>query len=242
MPILIVQQQFDNPPGRLGEVFMQMLPEPPEVLRVWQSAEMPKSITKYDGLVLLGGTPNVDQLAQLPWMQREFEYVQEAHARSIPTVGICLGSQVIADALGGTVGRLSDSQTEDVEVEFGWHEVERTSAGHQDSLAKTLPPTFWQFHSHACHVIDLPSGCEVLASSEICPVQMFKASPVMYGIQFHFEMDRDYILKSANDAADPLGTINMPLGEFRQSCDEHYEAYDALSTTFCRSLACHLFL
>lgn len=107
--------------------------------------------------------------------------------KSIPTLGICFGHQVLADVLGGEV--VADPNM----AESGIAEIILTSAGKKDSILKSLPVSFYGIVSHKSSVIKLPEGADLLAYSDRCPVQGFRYQSNIYGFQLHPELDiKDY--------------------------------------------------
>ncbi len=147
--------------------------------RGWESVDFPDPAA-YDVLVVLGGPMGVADTGRLAWLGTELEYVGRAIASGTPTLGICLGAQMIAAALGAQVRR-------NTHPEIGWHTVEPTS-GVRDSV---LTPFFtaglrvMQWHYDA---FDLPSGAVHLARSEACEHQAFSWDDHVLALQFHPEM------------------------------------------------------
>lgn len=139
----------------------------------------------YEGLVVLGGPMNVDQVDRHPHLATEVELIQEALDRDIPILGICLGAQLLARALGASVGPAEDK-------EIGWYDVDVTDAGRDDPLLSAFGPTERIFQWHG-DTFDIPTGAEHLASSRICPNQAFRYGDKVYALQFHLEVDAPLI-------------------------------------------------
>jgi GMP synthase-like glutamine amidotransferase len=115
----------------------------------------------------------------LPFLHREMEFIRQAIARRQPILGICLGAQLIACALGATVRRNSAK-------EIGWYGLDFTEAAGSDRLFDGLSMET-VFHWHG-ETFDLPPGAELLASSGLCRNQAFRAGERVYGLQFHLEV------------------------------------------------------
>lgn len=139
----------------------------------------------YGGLVILGGPMSVDEVDRHPHLVTETELVLDAIARQIPVLGICLGAQLIAKALGAEV-RAGATK------EIGWHDVVITDEGRNDPLLGHLGRATRLFQWHG-DVFDLPDGAAHLASSERCAYQAFRYGTNVYGFQFHLEVDEPLI-------------------------------------------------
>ncbi|MFQ5352101.1 MAG: gamma-glutamyl-gamma-aminobutyrate hydrolase family protein [Candidatus Binatia bacterium] len=135
----------------------------------------------YNGLVVLGGPMNVDQVDLYPHLATEIELIEKALEMDIPVLGICLGAQLIARALGAEV-------RPNEEKEIGWYEVSPTPAGRSDALIGCFGETERIFQWHG-DTFDIPSQAVALASSPTCANQAFRFGDRVYGLQFHLEVD-----------------------------------------------------
>ena len=139
----------------------------------------------YQGLVVLGGPMSATDEASHPHLTAEIRAIQQALERGIPVLGICLGAQLIARALGAEVAPNSVK-------EIGWYDVSTTDAGRRDPLFshfRSSEPIFqWHGDSFA-----IPSGAEHLARSPSCTNQAFRYGDRVYGLQFHLEVDEALI-------------------------------------------------
>jgi GMP synthase (glutamine-hydrolysing) len=142
-------------------------------------------VSRYNGLVVLGGPMNVDDCKRYHHLSVEVELIQEAIDQGLPVLGICLGAQLIAKALGAPI-RANGGK------EIGWADVSLTPAAKDD-------PLFWDFgegekifqwHSDT---FELPAGAVQLATSQACPHQAFRYGTNVYGLQFHLEVDEPLI-------------------------------------------------
>ena len=131
----------------------------------------------YAALIFLGGPMSVND--DLPYLRREMEIIREAIGRLQPVLGICLGAQLIAKALGAKVYA-------NAQKEIGWFDLHFTPAAAADPLFSGLK-TETVFHWHG-ETFDLPSGADLLASSELCRNQAFRVNSHVYGLQFHLEV------------------------------------------------------
>ncbi|HEX6637887.1 MAG TPA: gamma-glutamyl-gamma-aminobutyrate hydrolase family protein [Steroidobacteraceae bacterium] len=143
-------------------------------------------VSRYHALVVLGGPMNVDQQDRHPHLATEIAVIQEALARGIPILGICLGAQLLAAALGANV------QPNTVR-EIGWYRLHATAAAGGDPLCRHLGEHHvFQWHAYT---FDLPPGAVHLASTPTCPNQAFRHGDRAWGLQFHLEADLPLIQK-----------------------------------------------
>lgn len=142
-------------------------------------------VSRYNGLVVLGGPMNVDDIETHPHLAVEVELIRQAAEQGLPILGICLGAQLIAKALGASVSANGGK-------EIGWHDVSPTPAAKDDLLFKDFATVekIFQWHSDA---FALPEGAVSLATSQTCRYQAFRYGTNVYGFQFHLEVDESLI-------------------------------------------------
>ena len=132
------------------------------------------------GLVVLGGPMGAYERDRYPHLRDEMRLIERALSAGRPALGVCLGSQLLAAALGAGV-------REGGYKEIGWYPVELTAAAADDPLWSGVPSPFTAFHWHG-DVFELPAGAVPLASSERTPLQAFRYGPNAYGLLFHPEV------------------------------------------------------
>jgi GMP synthase-like glutamine amidotransferase len=137
----------------------------------------------FHALLFMGGPMSVND--PLPYLQFETQSISQAVKRNQPVLGICLGSQLIAKALGARV-------YPNRQKEIGWYDVNLTGGGQNDPLFNGLPRTNSLFHWHG-ETFDLPAGATLLASSELCRHQAFRIGNFTYALQFHLEVTPEMI-------------------------------------------------
>lgn len=130
-----------------------------------------------DILVILGGPIGVYDQARYPILLEELALLRARLAADLPTLGICLGAQLIAAALGAQVSPGAGK-------EIGWSALELTSAGHVSALAALEKISVLHWHGDT---FDLPEGCALLASTGTCRHQAFSRGPNLLALQFHAE-------------------------------------------------------
>jgi GMP synthase-like glutamine amidotransferase len=176
----------------------------------------------FDAVLVFGGPMHVDQDEEHPWLRDEAAWLDELAAGATPTLGICLGSQLLAQAAGARVGPLP-------EPEIGWSEVELTTAGSADPVLSALPSRFvaleWHHYGH-----ELPDGAVALAHSPAA-LQGFRLGEACWGVQFHPEVTEPqlerWIAAKSDLPADPA--------ELRAETRERIGGWNELGRRLCRS-------
>ena len=154
----------------------------------WQYADLydatarGNNIEDADALILLGGSMSAND--DLPFIHREIEYIHSAVQSHKPVLGICLGAQLMAKALGSEV-------YPNGKKEIGWEPVTFTAAATNDTLFHDCDSEVI-FHWHG-ETSDLPQGAELLASSADCRNQAFRFGDRLYALQFHLEVTPEMI-------------------------------------------------
>ncbi len=144
-------------------------------------------ITRYHGLIVLGGPMNCDECDRYPHLATEVELIRQTIEAGKPVLGICLGAQLIARALGARVAP-NDKK------EIGWYELNPTEAGHADPLFAPLAASQMIFQWHG-DTFQIPRDAVHLATSPDCRNQAFRYGDNVYGLQFHLEVDEPMILR-----------------------------------------------
>ncbi|MBN1493003.1 MAG: type 1 glutamine amidotransferase [Candidatus Omnitrophica bacterium] len=151
---------------------------------LFQDEQYPQQ-EEYDCLIVLGGPMSVHEEKKYPWLASEKRFIENAIKNNKSIVGICLGAQLIAEVLGGTV-------TKNKEKEIGWFPVTLMDHDSAPSLLSSLPSTFYAFHWHG-DTFSIPSNCIKLASNETCENQAFQYNDRLLALQFHLESTRESI-------------------------------------------------
>jgi len=147
-------------------------------------------VTKYHGLIVLGGPMSVYMTQEYPHLTTEMRLIRRAMEHNIPILGICLGAQLIAKSLGSEVSK-------NPEKEIGWYDVSLSEAGKVDPLMKHLGDTRPIFEWHG-DTYALPEGAVHLAETKSCANQAFRYGDNVYGFQFHMEVDAALIERWLN--------------------------------------------
>ena len=142
------------------------------------------------GLIILGGPMNVYSTDRYPYLEMEDRLIKQAIERDVPILGICLGAQLVAKALGAKV-------IKNKEKEIGWYPLKITEEGSKDRLFMHFNNEEIVFQWHG-DTLEIPEGGVHLAESSMCTNQAFRYRNNVYGLQFHIEVTPEMILEWLN--------------------------------------------
>lgn len=152
--------------------------------QLWAGDSFP-GLDQFDGLFILGGPMNVHEHEEHPWLEPEKQFIADSIAAGKTIVGVCLGAQLLAIALGGSVAQNPHN-------EIGWFPVDLTPPGRKNPLCGRLPQQFMAFHWHGDRFSVPPAAIHV-ARSEACEEQGFVYGDRIVGLQFHLESTEESI-------------------------------------------------
>lgn len=162
------------------------------------------------GLIFMGGAMCAND--NLPFLHQELELIGLATQQGLPVLGICLGAQLIANVLGGTVYESAVQET-------GWQDIHLDREAASDPVFSALTPVTRVFQLHN-DTFDLPSGAVRLAASDICPNQAFRWGRAIYGVQFHPEMTPAMVADWSRESGLPESPETPEAcAELAQTCD-----------------------
>lgn len=225
MRALAIVYQRDAGPGVFADEFEARGVE----LDTWLRAEEdspPRDLHDYEAVLTFGGAMHVDQEDRHPWLRQQKNLIGELLESATPLIGVCLGSQMLAEAAGAPPRRSG-------EPEIGWKELELTPEGAADPIFGGLPARFSAFEWHS-YEAPLPPGAVALARSPVC-LQAYRVADRAWGIQFHPEVSsedamawiRDY--RNDEDAV-RTGVDPVVLGEETRSA---IAGWNDLGRTLC---------
>ena len=232
MAVITVLQHSDIGPGRLGATLrdhgftldIRRVDLGPEA----GGDDVPRSLENVHAVLSLGGP--MDPTEDLAWMHDELDLIRAAHEAQLPVIGICLGHQLIARALGGEVEKLDTP-------EWGFTKVSLPVPGQTEAMIAGMPWDHHQFQSHSFHVAKAPPAAKVLAASDACPVQAMKLGLRTYGFQFHFEYDKPLIESLPTREADLMMAAGKSPEALGTELQDHYGSFVRVSERLCVNLA-----
>ena len=170
------------------------------------------ALNRFDILVIMGGPMSVHDEANYPWLKSEKWFIQQVMAAGKPILGICLGAQLLAQALGGEVSPAGLR-------EIGWYPIQLTHEFADSNLGQRLPERVQAFHWHG-ETFSIPSGCQPLASSEACHHQGFICHDRIIALQFHLECTQLTVEALLENCADELDGSQWVQDEPQMLADE----------------------
>lgn len=231
MAIIVFQHSESERPGRLGTTLRDQAFEL-DIRRLDRGDHVPTDFDNVDGVIALGG-PQYVSSARESWIAKEVAFLKEAHARQLPVIGICLGHQMIAAALGASVAPME-------KPEVGFVDVDLSAAGQTDAILAGIAWRSPQFQLHAEEVKDVPAGATLLASSKQCKVQAFRAGMRTYAFQYHPEFDRAMIKVGLHEHRDLVVRAGMSAPQIEQQADKHHEMFARMGDRLALNIATYL--
>ena len=217
MRILILQHAKVEHPG----YFRELLDEDGHqctTIHLNEGQDLPP-IDNFEALWVLGGPMDVWEESKYPWLVGEKNFIKEAVVnKGVPYLGLCLGHQLLAEALGGEVGLAEHP-------EIGVMEVQLTEFGASGVFFDGLDERFKCLQWHSAEVTKLPNDVQILATSEKCSVQAMRWGTRAHSVQFHFEVEDETVenwasiqqyKKALEVAMGPMGVETL-----QKACEEN---------------------
>lgn len=215
--VLVIQHVEFEGPGRFLHLF-DALDYKVTYCKLWEEA-LP-DIDNFDLFLVMGGPMSVNDVDQYPWLHKEKKYINDVINSGKKIIGICLGAQLIASALGEAV-YLAD------EPEIGWYPVR---------LEKDRSPFVFHWHGET---FDLPKGAKLLASSAICENQIFTYGENVMAFQCHLELDKNALEAMLNNCRNDLSDDRYVMSEI--NIMEGYALYGERAWSEMKKIVNHFF-
>lgn len=225
MRVLAISHQADAGPG----VFAGEIRARGDRLDEWRlpdGALPPAEPAGYDAVITFGGAMHADQEDRHPWLRDEKAILADLLEQDLPLLGVCLGSQLLAEAAGAAAEPAP-------EPEIGWLDVELTAEGAADPLLGPLAPRFTAFQWHS-YRSPLPRGAVALAQSPLA-LQAYRLGDRAWGIQFHAEVsEHDAIGWTERFTEDPDAVaIGLDPDRLTASIRERIKPWNQLGRALC---------
>lgn len=189
----------------------------------------PESLEGYSGLIMLGGGLLPDEYGSAPWLKQEGDLATQAIARDFPTLGICLGGQILAHVAGGEVrGKYGARET-------GATLISLVDAGIDDGVVGAIGASAHMIENHQDQITRLPKSAVHLARSEQVENQAFRLGERVWGVQFHPETGVEHLAKWNDVVLRERGLDLARMKSFAQSVDdENTRAAKAMALGFAK--------
>ncbi len=207
-----------------GGLFEKVVAERGDTLDRWVVADgeaVPGDPSLWDAVMVFGGAMHPDQDAEHPWLGGEVAFIAEALSQDVPTIGVCLGAQLVARAAGAGVGPAE-------RPEVGWFTVELSDDGARDPVVGVLPPRVDAFQWHY-YTFELPDGAVQLAANANAR-QAYRLGDRAWAIQFHAEVERHMLDRWFVEGADELP---KPRDELEAETDRLLGGWNAHGRALC---------
>ena len=227
-------QHGEMGPGRLGATLRDhaFRLDIRRVAGVDDPDSLPPDLDGVHGLLILGGPQSAYD--DLPWIAQEQELIREAHGMAMPVVGICLGHQMIAAALGGRVERMPKPV-------WGMQKVSLTVPGQTEPMLGGMPWDSLQFQTHGDAVVEAPPGAAVLASSATCKNEIMRVGLRTFGFQFHLEADRATIERYREIDGELMAEAGVGESAAPAAIRAGYDRFATVADRLCVNMATYLF-
>ncbi len=180
LDLLIIQHESDTPPGSTLEWADQRSLNF-QIWKIYEGSQAPVEADQVGAVLICGGSMDTWEEQKYPWLKIEKNYIQQCLQLQKPLFGLCLGSQLLAEALGGKVYSMN-------KWEAGFVPVQLLEEDHRELEV---------FHWHQ-FTFDLPPGAQLIATHEFCPNQAFRHGPNIVATQFHPEATKTWIAECAD--------------------------------------------
>jgi GMP synthase (glutamine-hydrolysing) len=220
--ILVVQHAPFETPGILSELLAAAGYET-QTVHSAAGDVVPADCEDAAALIVMGGPMGVYEAEEFPYLRDEMRLIERAFARNMPVLGVCLGSQLLAAALGARV-------TKGATKEIGWYPVTLTDEARKDSLWRDVTSPLTCLHWHG-DIFELPRAAVSLASSERTACQAFRYGERAYGFLMHAEVTPEIVEGMLEAFAAELKRENLKPETIRRATSENLPALNGIART-----------
>ena len=219
--VLVLQHVAPETAGRIGDAVVAA-GHSLRVVRSFAGEPVPKSLEAVAGLVVMGGPMGVYERDRFPYLNDELRLIEQALRSEQPLLGVCLGSQLLAHALGADV-------RPGAAKEIGWHGLTLYETAATDLLLSGAPRAFTAFHWHG-DVFDLPAGAVGLARSARTAWQAFRYGGKAWGLLFHMEVTEPMVAGMVQAFPDELAGAGLEGQEILAHAASHLPTLERIAT------------
>lgn len=220
--VCVLQHLAAEPLGVIGEA-LDACRIDAKYVRLFAGDPVPVNMSDAAGLVVMGGSMGAYEQTQYPFLSHEIRLIEAALKANKPVLGICLGSQLLALALGAEV-RKGDRK------EIGWLPVMLTDAATADPVLRGVERSFTAYHWHG-DVFALPSGAAALASSAKTQYQAFAYEELAYGFLFHLEATQQIVEDMVRGFKGELDEEQIEGAEIVAQAREHLPRHERIGAS-----------
>ena len=222
---LVIQHEPLEGPGTIAEE-IRASGHTLRILRLDQKERVPADPTPFAGLVVMGGTMGVYDQDKFPHLKEEIALLGKAVQADKPVLGICLGAQLLAAAVGAEVKA--------GEKEIGWFPVHKMPDACKDPVLRRLPENFQALMWHGDH-FPLPRGAIYLLATQKCACAGFRLGKKAYGLVPHLEMTAAMIDEMVSSSRKELAAAQVEPAQILEDSSEYAEPAEELARTMWKS-------
>jgi GMP synthase (glutamine-hydrolysing) len=220
--VFVLQHLAAEPLGTIGDALQDRGVEA-TYIRVFDGEPVPNDLNGAAGLVVMGGPMGVYEQHEYPFLKDEIRLIESALRTAKPVLGICLGSQLIASALGAEVKKARRK-------EIGWFPVSLTKPASEDRVFSDAPESFMGYHWHGDE-FNVPAGAYSLARSAQTQCQAFGYGNSTYGFLFHLEATPGIIEAMTRGFSDELVEEKIDGDEIIDQTRRHLPEFQSIAAS-----------